>query len=87
MSYIYEAIDGTEMVDDCAYTYSTKSGDDDTRDSSNFVMQGYSDKHESIFYLCFNDNNGPTDEEGFLLMCSESELRQLVNYLRVLRNV
>lgn len=53
-------------------------------------MKCHSDGNEcndEIFYLSFNDCLSSDDKEGFLLMCSENELKELVNHLRMIRGV
>lgn len=55
-----------------------------------FKMLGHSNNaelEEEIFYLRFEDCKSADDKEGFLLMCSENELAELVNHLRMLRGV
>lgn len=42
---------------------------------------------KEIFYLAFDDCRSIDDKEGFLLMCSENELVELVNHLRMIRGV
>ena len=45
------------------------------------------DEEDEIFYLNFEDCKSADDKEGFLLMCSENELVQLINHLRMIRGV
>ena len=73
-------------VEDYNYQYSTDTGED----TQTWNLNGYCDEQnnpDEIFYLGFEDCKSAEDKEGFLLMCSENELVQLVNHLRMIRGI
>lgn len=55
--------------------------------TNTYKAAGYAGFGEDIFYLSFEDCRSKEDDEGFLLMCSEEELVQLINHLRMIRGV
>lgn len=84
MSFKHKAI--LARVEDCNYQYNT----DSSEDTQTWNLDGYCDEDnnpDEIFYLGFDDVTSADDKEGFLLMCSENELVQLVNHLRAIRGV
>jgi len=74
-------------VEDCEYTYTTRT----EFEPDNWPVSGYYDVwnnyEDEVFYLGFEDCKSADDKEGFLLMCSENELVQLVNHLRMIRGI
>lgn len=67
-------------------TYSAKNSD------VTFTMTGYCEENNKnydheICYLKFDDCSDKDDKEGFLLMCSEEELKHLVNHLKMIRGI
>ena len=84
MSFQHKAI--LPKVKDCNYQYNT----DNSEDTQTWNLDGYCDEQnnpDEIFYLGFDDCRSADDKEGFLLMCSENELVQLVNHLRMIRGI
>lgn len=74
-------------VEDCNFQYSSATNSSATND---WELDGYCDGDntpDEIFYLGFDDVVSADDKEGFLLMCSENELVQLVNHLRMIRGI
>lgn len=84
MTFKHKAI--LPKVEDCNYQYNTDTGED----THTWNLDGYCDEHyntDEIFYLGFEDCRSADDKEGFLLMCSENELVQLINHLRTIRGI
>lgn len=84
MTFKHKAI--LPIVEDCNYQYNT----DTDEDTHTWNLDGYCDEHDNpdgIFYLGFEDCRSADDKEGFLLMCSENELVQLINHLRTIRGI
>lgn len=86
MAYKHTPLEGFVKNTDKPIEYIIGEGADRT----DYTMDGYIFRQDekSIFYTAFNDL---IDEEnskyGFLLMCSKTELVELVNHLRMIRDV
>ena len=84
MSFQHKTI--LPKVEDGNYQYNTGTSED----TQTWNLDGYCDEQnnpDEIFYLGFEDCRSADDKEGFLLMCSENELVQLVNHLRMIRGI
>lgn len=72
------------------YTPTSKlnaGSDERTWELRTHCSDSHDEPEEEIFYLSFDDCRSADDKEGFLLMCSENELKELVNHLRMIRGV
>lgn len=84
MTFKHKAI--LPKVEDCSYQYNTNTSEC----AQTWNLGGYCDEQDNpdeIFYLGFEDCHSVDDKEGFLLMCSENEIVQLINHLRMIRGI
>lgn len=84
MSYEHKSLFNAENY---AFKYSGATEGDKAYPMVSYQQIGVKDYDDEIFYLKFEDCESQDDKEGFLLMCSEVELKELVNHLRMIRGV
>lgn len=87
MTYKHVPLEGftKHLPEPIKYVITSQCYDIDTYEMEGHILNEHDTN--AIFYTVFKDSESTCDLESCMLMCSEVELKELVNHLRMIRGV